>query len=167
MNYSMQSNSTANIAASSPNSPSCEKPQRSDSPLPSHGEIAIATTLLFALEKFFAVSRSNLSGPNRLQGRTIASGPREITRVYILQTTLILVAYIFAEDMWYVFPVALVENRKIICVTPGSKRSPFEPYREAWKLMRPPEPEIITAEPVAAAAAAPDPTAAADSGSAP
>ena len=46
-----------------------------------------------------------------------------------------LVAYIFPEDTWYVFPVLIVENRKSLCITPRSKRSPFEPYREAWKLM--------------------------------
>jgi len=60
-----------------------------------------------------------------------------------------LVTYIFPEDAWYVFPVALVENRKVICITPGGKRSPFKQYREAWNLMRPTEPEIINAVPVA------------------
>ncbi len=63
-----------------------------------------------------------------------------------------LVAYIFPNDAWYVFPVALIETRKILCITPGGKRSPFEPYREAWKLMRPTEPEFVGAEPVARAA---------------
>jgi hypothetical protein len=48
-----------------------------------------------------------------------------------------LVAYIFPKDTWYVFPVALVENRKVLCLSPECKRSKFEPYREAWKLMRP------------------------------
>jgi len=47
-----------------------------------------------------------------------------------------LVAYVFAEDIWYVFPVRVVENRKAICVVPNSKRSRIEQYREAWKLMR-------------------------------
>jgi hypothetical protein len=60
-----------------------------------------------------------------------------------------LVTYIFPEDAWYVFPVALVENRKVICITPGGKRSPFKQYREAWNLMRPTEPEITTAGSVA------------------
>jgi hypothetical protein len=46
-----------------------------------------------------------------------------------------LVAYIFPQDTWYVFPVAVVENRKVICITPSSKKSPFKQYREAWKLM--------------------------------
>jgi PD-(D/E)XK nuclease superfamily protein len=59
------------------------------------------------------------------------------------------VAYIFPEDAWYVFPVALVENRKVICITPGSKRSRFSQYREAWNLMRPAEPETITVQAVA------------------
>ena len=47
-----------------------------------------------------------------------------------------LVAYVFQEDIWYVFPASLVETRKIICVTPGSKRSRFEKYLEAWDLMK-------------------------------
>jgi hypothetical protein len=64
-----------------------------------------------------------------------------------------LVAYIFPEDTWYVFPVALIENRKIICLWPGSKRSRFEPYREAWKLMGPAGVEAA-AEAAAAAVAA-------------
>jgi PD-(D/E)XK endonuclease len=48
-----------------------------------------------------------------------------------------LVAYVFPKDLWYVFPVAVVENRNGICVTPGSKKSTYERYREAWKLMGP------------------------------
>lgn len=60
-----------------------------------------------------------------------------------------LVTYIFPEDAWYVFPVALVENRKVTCITPGGKRSPFKQYREAWNLMRPAEPETITVQAVA------------------
>jgi hypothetical protein len=48
-----------------------------------------------------------------------------------------LVAYIFPEDTWYVLPVKEVENRKSVCVAPGSTRSRFEQYREAWNLMNP------------------------------
>lgn len=48
-----------------------------------------------------------------------------------------LVAYIFPEDAWYIFPATLIENSKALCITHGSKRSRFEQYREAWKLMRP------------------------------
>jgi hypothetical protein len=47
-----------------------------------------------------------------------------------------LVAYIFPEDSWYVFPVAVVENRKALFINSGSKRSKLEKYREAWKLMK-------------------------------
>jgi hypothetical protein len=46
-----------------------------------------------------------------------------------------LVAYIFPEDAWYVFPAIMVENRKSLCITPNSKRSKYEQFREAWKLM--------------------------------
>jgi len=66
-----------------------------------------------------------------------------------------LVAYIFPEDSWYVFPVAVIENRKVLCIRPGSKRSPLERYREAWTLMRPVGIESTTAEAVAGAAHAP------------
>jgi hypothetical protein len=66
-----------------------------------------------------------------------------------------LVAYIFPEDAWYVFPVVVVENCQVMCITPESKRSRFNQYREAWDLMRPTEPEIITAQPVADDAIAP------------
>jgi hypothetical protein len=47
-----------------------------------------------------------------------------------------LVAYIFQEDLWYVFPATVIENRNSVCITPGSKRSKFDQYREAWNLMR-------------------------------
>jgi hypothetical protein len=66
-----------------------------------------------------------------------------------------LVAYIFPEDTWSVFPVAIVENRKCLCITPGFKRSRFEQYREAWRLMKPAEPEFTVAESGAGAAPAP------------
>ena len=46
-----------------------------------------------------------------------------------------LVAYIFAEDIWYVIPAHIVENKKSLCLTPGSKRSSVDHYREAWQLM--------------------------------
>ena len=66
-----------------------------------------------------------------------------------------LVAYIFPEDTWYVFPVAMVENRKCVCIKPGSKRSPYDQYREAWRLMKPTEPEFTAAEVAVGAAPAP------------
>jgi hypothetical protein len=47
-----------------------------------------------------------------------------------------LVAYIFPEDLWYVFPAHVVEHKKSVCVSPGSKKSRLERYREKWDLMR-------------------------------
>jgi hypothetical protein len=46
-----------------------------------------------------------------------------------------LVAYIFAKDIWYVLPAHIIENKKSLCLSPGSKRSSVEDYREAWGLM--------------------------------
>jgi hypothetical protein len=61
-----------------------------------------------------------------------------------------LVAYIFPEDIWYVFPAARVIGQKSVCLNPACKRSRFDQYREAWHLMRSGEP---TAEMALGAAA--------------
>jgi hypothetical protein len=74
-------------------------------------------------------------------------------RLYSAEDIDFLVAYIFPEDIWYVFPVALIENRTVLCIRPGSKRSRFEPYREAWKLMGPAGVEPAAEAAVAAVAA--------------
>ncbi|MGH9516754.1 MAG: group I intron-associated PD-(D/E)XK endonuclease [Terriglobales bacterium] len=47
-----------------------------------------------------------------------------------------LVGYVFPEDAWYIFPVAVTESHKIVCVRPGLKGAKYEEYREAWELMR-------------------------------
>jgi hypothetical protein len=46
--------------------------------------------------------------------------------------------YIFPEDTWYIFPAFVVESRKSLCLTPSSRRSRYEKFREAWKLMEQP-----------------------------
>ncbi|HKW18805.1 MAG TPA: group I intron-associated PD-(D/E)XK endonuclease [Terriglobales bacterium] len=48
-----------------------------------------------------------------------------------------LVAYVHPDDIWYVFPANFIAGRQAICILPGSKRSPYDHYREAWKLMNP------------------------------
>jgi len=62
-----------------------------------------------------------------------------------------LVAYIFPEDAWYVFPATVVENRTALYINPTSKRSRHKQFREAWTLMEQvgtcqtcPPPETIT-----------------------
>jgi hypothetical protein len=85
--------------------------------------------------------------PSRTHYRFKTTGASNVP--YSAEEIDFLVAYIFPEDAWYVFPVALVEKRKLICITPGSKRSRFNHYREAWDLMRPTEAETISAEPMA------------------
>lgn len=47
-----------------------------------------------------------------------------------------LVAYIFPEDTWYVFPPHVIENRLTVSVRPGSKKDQFAAYHEAWHLIR-------------------------------
>lgn len=63
-----------------------------------------------------------------------------------------LVAYIFAEDLWYVFPVHVIEQKKSVCVSPGSKKSRLEQYRENWVLMRRAEAAESTSPPSTAEA---------------
>ena len=55
-----------------------------------------------------------------------------------------LVAYLFPEDAWYIFPAALVENRRSICI---GARSKLQQYREAWKLMEAPVAPAAEAKP--------------------
>lgn len=69
--------------------------------------------------------------------KTRAGGANRKTPLYTADEIDFLVAYIFPEDTWYVFPAKTVEHRAAFYVRPGSKRSKFEQYREAWKLMRP------------------------------
>ena len=65
-------------------------------------------------------------------------------RLYSAAEIDFLVTYIFQEDVWYVLPADKVENRKVLCLRPGSKRSRYEQYREAWKLMKPPVSKATT-----------------------
>jgi hypothetical protein len=73
--------------------------------------------------------------PTRSYYRLKATGNRQ--SLYTADQIDFLVAFLFSKDLWYVFPLALMELRKVICLTPGSKRSKYEKYREAWKLMGP------------------------------
>lgn len=97
--------------------------------------------------------------PTRTHYRLKTTGSSNVP--YSAEEIDFLVAYIFPEDAWYVFPVTLVENRKTLCIAPREKRTRLSQYREAWNLMRPPEPESITVQAVA------DDTAAGASGFAP
>jgi len=71
--------------------------------------------------------RIKTSGGNGLTGFTTYSA-NEID---------FLVAYIFPENVSYVFPAAKIAGQKSLCLRPGSRRSVLEEYREAWKLMKP------------------------------
>ena len=44
-----------------------------------------------------------------------------------------LVAYICPRDLWYVVPIGAVRHNSIH-LSPDSRRSRYEQYREAWKL---------------------------------
>lgn len=45
-------------------------------------------------------------------------------------------AYIIPADTWYILPAALIQGMKWVTVQPDSPNSKYEPYREAWHLLR-------------------------------
>ena len=46
-------------------------------------------------------------------------------------------AYIIALDLWYIIPAeAALRGRDKLCMTPGSPKARYEPYREAWHLLK-------------------------------
>jgi len=68
---------------------------------------------------------------------SVGGGSRGPATTYSTTEIDFLAAYIFQEDLWYVFPAAVIEGRTCVCLAPGSKRSKYEKYCEAWKLMNP------------------------------
>lgn len=43
-------------------------------------------------------------------------------------------AYVIPEEAWYIVPAKLIRGQKTICLSSPAGR--FEPYREAWHLLR-------------------------------
>src|SRR2546423_627101 len=76
--------------------------------------------------------------PSRKHYRVHTANSRK--QAYSAKDIDFLVAYIFAQDIRYLIPAHVVENKKSLCLTPGSKRSSskrssVDHYREAWQLM--------------------------------
>jgi len=46
--------------------------------------------------------------------------------------------YIIPQDIWYIIPaeVAIIPGQKTIYITPGYRKSKFDPYCEAWHLLK-------------------------------
>lgn len=82
--------------------------------------------------------------PSRNHYRVRSSSRFDV--MYTAEEIDFLVAYVFPEDSWYVFPVSIIENRKILCLPLKNRRSQFAKYREAWELMRPVELETANGE---------------------
>jgi hypothetical protein len=45
-------------------------------------------------------------------------------------------AYVIPTDTWYIIPAGLIEGMKWVTLQPDSPNSKYEPYREAWHLLR-------------------------------
>jgi hypothetical protein len=47
-----------------------------------------------------------------------------------------LAAYVIPEDVWYIVPAKLIRGLKSISLCTEGAEAKYEPYREAWKLLR-------------------------------
>ena len=48
-----------------------------------------------------------------------------------------LAAYIFAKDVWYIFPVDIISKRRSVWLRPESAKCRHRQYHEAWDLLKP------------------------------
>ena len=44
--------------------------------------------------------------------------------------------YLILEDLWYIVPVKNIRGRWTLTLNPNMKNARYEPYREAWHLLR-------------------------------
>jgi hypothetical protein len=47
-----------------------------------------------------------------------------------------LAAYVVPEDVWYIIPAKLIHGKECVTLFPNSPTAKYEPYREAWELLR-------------------------------
>src|SRR6184192_4050157 len=126
--------STISSAASSPSLPLCAKQPVADSLSPSLGEtVNVMTSCVGKLFWRVQVKSVRAKAPQRPHYCLVTTNSHKIP--YSSEDIDFLVAYVFPEDAWYVFPATVVENRKTLCINPNSKRTRLEKFREAWKLM--------------------------------
>jgi hypothetical protein len=45
-------------------------------------------------------------------------------------------AYAVPDDVWYIIPARIIRGKKSVTLFPNSKTAKYEPYREAWQLLR-------------------------------
>lgn len=58
-------------------------------------------------------------------------------RLYTRDDFDFLAALIIPEDVWYILPAEIaLRGAKRLCLTPGSRKARYEPFREAWQLLR-------------------------------
>jgi hypothetical protein len=47
-----------------------------------------------------------------------------------------LAAYVVPEDVWYIIPAKFFQGQECVTLFPNSPKAKYEPYREAWNLLR-------------------------------
>lgn len=62
--------------------------------------------------------------------------PSSPAKLYTLAQIDFLAAYIIPRDIWYILPARLIVNQGKLALTPDYQGHKYEPYMEAWNLLR-------------------------------
>lgn len=62
--------------------------------------------------------------------------PGHPAKFYTVDQIDFVAAYIIPLDIWYILPAKVVVLQKKVALTPSSKGHKYEPYMEAWNLLR-------------------------------
>jgi PD-(D/E)XK endonuclease len=62
--------------------------------------------------------------------------PGHPAKLYTLAQIDFVAAYIIPRDIWYILPARLVVNLGKLALTPDHEGHKYEPYMEAWNLLR-------------------------------
>ena len=62
--------------------------------------------------------------------------PGHPAKFYTVEQIDFVAAYVIPLDIWYILPAKVVVLQKKVALTPSSKGHKYEPYMEAWNLLR-------------------------------
>ncbi len=62
--------------------------------------------------------------------------PGHPAKLYTVEQIDFVAAYVIPLDIWYILPAKLVVLQKKVALTPSCKGHKYEPYMEAWNLLR-------------------------------
>jgi len=74
--------------------------------------------------------------PHHQKGVFMANMRHVGTRRYLQSDFDYLAVYVIPKDVWYIIPSEVATKRIAIRVAPSNPRNQYEPFREAWHLLR-------------------------------